>query len=727
MPDINLDPALLKQSIAYGNSQGATKTAPAQLSANPTLSENSDSNPESLKINLDPDLLSKSIAYGADPVNQQADQIANYKAANGADAFALGVNNTFENFGRGVLKKAYEVGNAMGMDNNNQINNLNKLFQASQTQQANTAQTYPISSAAGQLAGSAAISAPIMASTAGIGGNGLAGLSAQGAIAGGTQAGLGDMTDHSISSSIIGAGLGAAGGAVGSVLGTGLAKVVNRATGVLSPEGQQAAQVFAQTGQKQPVADVVGPLAQHVFENTSDLPLAGTTAKATSLVEGSKTTAQTMIDKYNDAFNSTFGKDSLSSVQAKAYPSSGGAGNFAAQALLNDIGKDDSWTSILSQSGRIQDYAKQAAYDAARADVLQKANMVDAIPLSDVHGIIRGAIKGATNPDTGNPMAGYSPDTLTLLKHVGDDVGSMANAGGSIKYSDLANVQSTMSGILNGMYGAGGTTVTADAALVNSVKKGFDDLQLSTLSSNPQVYNTMRDLMGGQFKQLQINKSAQLANLINNTANPNDAAKQIFSQALVSKDVAAHLFDALDENGRNAAKFGFAQQLYTDMSQASTLPGDLKQSIATMTSPALAKILKNSQNFTNQFFTAEEMGHILGSMKAAHYLDNYASTFSKAPTGRIAASASKLGGLAYATAAHPYVAVPVGVGIGLFNRWINSDAGPWLYAASKLTPSSPAYAQLMQKIVQMAPQGVPQQGVNTIIPNDSSSPQEQSS
>jgi hypothetical protein len=218
-------------------------------------------------------------------------------------------------------------------------------------------------------------------------------------------------------------------------------------------------------------------------------------------------------------------------------------------------------------------------------------------------------------------------------------------------------------------------------------------------------------------------KSGLFANLINNTTNPNDAAQTIFNRALVSKDVAQQLFNNLDPVGRDAVKYGFAQKLYAGMGENS----DFGTAAKAMTNPTLRNTLAKNNDFIHTFFTPEEFSHITGSINAAKYLDNYASALSNSPTGRITSTGSKLMAIGAGLATHPISTAATLTGSTFFNRLMNSNAGPWLNAASKIMPNSPAYASLMEKIVNDLPQGVAQNNVNTIMPNSSSSPQGQSS
>ncbi len=630
-------------------------------------------------------------------------------AGNFINDSAQSVNNSFEQLGRGLLKGEYEIGAALGMDNETEINNINKLSQAAAQKQAQIQQRSPVASFIGEGLAGAAQSAPLMMATGGLSGLGLAKNIAQGA---GVEGALGygkDTSDNRLASGALGAAGGAAGGVLGSALGYGVSKIANKIGGVLSEPAQKAADLAQITGTKPTVLEVAPLWARKAFEWTGDLPLAGTQKAADKIIGNVQKDVTNQLTKNAEAFHQDFGDD-LTSLMQKAADRTGG-NNFQAAALMKDISKDNDWTRQISDSGKLTQYANQHAYNVEKDALLAKAGITHPIEVKDLQASVKSAIDSAVNPATGKVTAAYTPKVLTLLNKLNDDLGVLGKEGGKITAADLDKQQGVISGLLNKMYKANQVFGDADANLINGLKKDFDDVLLNTLDkSSPQLASQLRDLKSTKFKQLEAYKMPIFARLINDSTTPDEAAESAFNAALKGKNTAKIFFDALDPVGRNAVKYGFAKKLYSGITNAEEqFGGDANKQIAAMTAPAMRKMLADNKDFMHTFFSPEEITHINGSLKVAHYLDNYAPLFSHAPTGRINTVGSKVQNAVTASiASGGTAALPIGAGftgMTLFNKLMNKELGPWISAASSIKPTSPAFGSLMDKIVRTAAVG----------------------
>jgi len=618
-------------------------------------------------------------------------------------AFAKSVNNSFEQLKRGITKGEMQIAGAIGAGNwDQEMANIDMLSQSAARQQEQTSAANPISSAIGGATANAFQVAPMMAATGGLGSLGLAGNVAQGAA---TQGALGYAADTSgdrLSAGALGAAGGAAGGVLGSATGYAAAKIGNRIGGILSPKGKEAAEVFKQTGVKPTIASQSSLPIRKAFEVTSDLPLSGTQEAADKIVGGVQQSVKKQLASYADDFQKDFGDDLTKVMQTSADKS--GGNSFQADRIMQGLSKDNEWAKQVADSGKLNYYYQQAAYNSAKKDLLTEAGLDNPVSVKQLHDVIDKVIGTATNPVSGGVKAQYSPAVITQLGRLRDDIGALAKTDGKISVSDLDDTQGIISGMLNDMYKPSKGFGDADTHLVNGIKKAFDEVEETTIKNvKPELYAKLRDMKSNKFKSLEMMKSNLFAKLINDTANPDDAAMFLFQRSLNSKNTAQHFFNALDPVGRSAVKYGYAKRVYEGIQNvAEDSPGNTTAQIAAMTSPKMKNMLRQNGDFTHTFFAPAEIQEINGALKAAHYLDNYAATFSKSPTGRINSMGGKMAAAAASGVAAPISTGAALAGVTIFNKLMNSSAGPWLQAASKIQPDSPAYASLMEKIVKSA-------------------------
>ncbi len=631
------------------------------------------------------------------------------------EAFSNGVNNSFEQLGRGLLKGAYQIGSAVGIDTDNSIKNIELLSQAAAAKQAKFQETNPWSSGIGSAVGQAAVALPVMAATGGLSGLSPLKTIAQGALSEGALGAASDTTGNRVEAGALGAAIGGAGGALGAGIGKVAAKIGNKMAGVLSPAAQAISENAAMTGVKPTVASVSkNPLLVHAFEYTSDLPGSGTQKAAEKIITAAQSNVSRQLASYAEGFHKDFGDDLVGVMKSAA--SKEGGNNYAAQELLKEISSSNEWTKQIADSGKLTHFFKEKAYNAEKNDLLAKAGLNTPIYVKDLQDTVNNTIQSAVNKTTGAPLSQYTSNAINTLKKLSDDLGALGGAGGKISAEQLDQQQSIISGILGKMFKQNQVYGDADAALVQGLKKDFDSVLESTLDKDaPGLAAQLRELKGGKFKQLQEMKQPLFAKLITNSTTPDEAAEMAFNAALNGKNSAKILFDNLDDVGRNAVKYGFAKKLYSGITNAAeNEPDNVTRQITELTSPKMRKMLEKHGDFIHTFFTPAEFQQINGTLKVAHALDNYATTFSKTPTGRI----NSFGGKAYAAHAalssEPTVGVPVAGGVLLFNKIMNSEAGPWLQAASTIQPGSPAWSKIVDKVARIA--GISSAGGHYQIP-----------
>ncbi len=628
-------------------------------------------------------------------------------------AASEGFNNAFGQFARGAIKLGLEGAAALGADDfaPRQLKNLEIIQKAADQKKAYLEQTNPVSQGIGNFIGQVGLSVPALVATGGAAGalssipkiGGMLGKVAgsgigQGALSEAAIQGISNTDDNRLEAAAQGGAYGALGGAVGSVLGKVANKLINKGAGILSDKGQEIADVAATTGVTPSVLSTTkNKFARNILEGTGDLPGGSTGDTAEGLVGGVHKFVDNQLSKYKLASQENFGSDLLGVTEQAA--SKQGGNNYAAQKLLQEISSDDAWTKQVSDSGKLTHYYNQKAYNDAKSDFFAKAGMDHPIQIADLQGAVNKTLQSAINSETGQPLAAYSPNAIKTLRNLSNDLGVLGKDG-KISSQQLDQQQTVLSGIISKMYKSNQVFGDADAQLVSGLKKDFDDVLESTLNkSSPLMADELRALKGPAFTKLQNMKQPLFATMIKDSTTPDEAAQHLFNAALEGKNTAKIFFDSLDPVGRNAVKYGYAQKFYDGIKTVGEQsPDDLQKQIAAMTNPKMRKMLHDNKDFIHTFFSPQEIKEMNGAVKAAHYLDNYASTFSNSPTGRIAANTGKVIALgATGMASLPAAAGVYGASI-TFNRIMNSKMGPFLQAASDIKPGTPAYASLMEKI-----------------------------
>lgn len=635
--------------------------------------------------------LNEQLAQYQAPAASSVPQVSDFMEEPSIARSALvGLGSGFARFGQGVKQAGLSAGEFLGLAPKGAAN---EYTQAVQRDRQLFEQTPVGQSVSGNIAQFVGEVAPALLIPGGVAG-GLARRTATGALGGGAQGLLQfvpEGQDRSQQAAI--------GGLLGGAL-PGVGALIGRAfpsEGFAQKLGE-AEKLSADFEVPISASDVMGPGAQRLAVATeyagpvglSDFRIAQNVAShqaAEKLVESQK----------NKLLSSKFSVGEIEKIAAGATPRAA-----AARALLDEVkASPEDWRDIVQLSGKVSVLNRKIQADSLYRKVSDLAAPLGSVPLNEskkaVDSILSELSKQVIPQADAQRLASRINEVVSSRFTVDPATGAVVSRAGT--FDDVRNLRSVIADEASSFYNATQDKAVAKrgAHYFEMLKKAVDqDLENFALGKNKELASAWRTADAYYRKNVIPFKDRQLAKALSKEGD----ADKIFSTFIKksgSRQEAQKFYEALDEKGRDAVRYGI---LNTALSRSIK---DNASGGVTFSNTQFANSLRDLDVGATTFFSREEKQMLDGFKKLMRLTKRSGEAAENPPTGQRLITA--LGGASLgASVFNPQVAAMVATTGGLSGAlrllWTTPQGKALLIKASKarnVEKLNPAFYEVINK------------------------------